>query len=170
MFNVNDTVKYGVNGVCKIVDISYQNFCGDDEEEEYYILKPLYSQNSTFFVPTHNENLVSKMHKIMSENEIYDLIHEIPSCNAEWIDDNKARQESYNNIIVNGSRKDVIGLIRTLHTKKRQLEDERKKMHAADEKIMQDAQRMINDEFAAVLNIRPAEVPEFIESNLNKNK
>lgn len=166
MFNVNDTVKYGVNGVCKIVDISYQSFCGSDAE--YYVLKPLNSEDSTFFVPTQNENLVSRMHKIMSENEVYDLIDEIPSCHAEWIDDNKRRHEQYNNIISNGTRKDVIGLIRTLHTKKQQLEDERKKMHVADEKLMKDAEKMINEEFAAVLNIKPAEVPEFIELNLIK--
>ena len=41
-------------------------------------------------------------------------------------------------------------------------------MHVADEKLMKDAEKMINEEFAAVLNIKPAEVPEFIELNLIK--
>ena len=59
MFQVNDMVLYGTNGVCKVVDIDERD-CGG-RMVEYYILKPIYAANSTIFVPVNNEKLTSMM-------------------------------------------------------------------------------------------------------------
>ena len=55
MYQVNDTIIYGMNGICKIVDITSKSFSG--KKSEYYILKPMNSQASTIYVPVKNETL-----------------------------------------------------------------------------------------------------------------
>ena len=67
MFQVNDMVLYGTNGVCRVVDIDERD-CGG-RMVEYYILKPIYASNSTVFVPVNNEKLTSKMRYVLTEAE-----------------------------------------------------------------------------------------------------
>lgn len=45
MFQVNDMVSYGTSGVCELTAIEERD-CGG-KMVEYYILKPVYSSNST---------------------------------------------------------------------------------------------------------------------------
>ena len=49
MFNIDDIVKYGINGVCKIVTIEEKNLMGT--KKNYLVLKPLNGDKSTFYVP-----------------------------------------------------------------------------------------------------------------------
>ncbi len=165
MFNVNDVVKYGANGVCRIVDICTQSFGNGDTE--YYILRPVRAKDSTYFVPTQSEALVSKMQNLLSAEDVYSLIDDIPCCEAEWIDNDKKRAEEYSSVIASGNRRSIIGVIRAIHSRKNLLEGMNKRLHVADDKLMRDAERIINDEFATVLGIEPCEVNTFITNRLN---
>ena len=76
MFQVNDMVLYGTNGVCELVGIEKRD-CGG-RMVEYYILKPFYTNNSTVFVPVNNKKLTSKMRHVLTKEEIDQMIAEIP--------------------------------------------------------------------------------------------
>ena len=167
MFKVNDIIKYGSNGVCRIVDISTQTF--DDKDAEYYILRPIRAKDSTYFVPVQNETLVSRMHMLLTTEDLYSLIRDIPTCEAEWIDNDKKRMLEYSSVIVSGDRRNIIGVIRALYHRKTLLEKDNKRLHVADERLLKDAERIIHDEFAVVLNIEPSEVSAFIARNLENN-
>ncbi len=73
MFQINDTVMYGIHGVCRIDDITTKEFMGTTKE--YYVLKPVNDFTATLYVPMHNEKTVGKMRKILSKQE------EIPLTN-----------------------------------------------------------------------------------------
>ena len=60
-YPINDTVFYGSEGVCRIVDIVKRRFQG--QTEEYYVLQPVYNENSTIYVPIRNEALIGKMRR-----------------------------------------------------------------------------------------------------------
>ena len=167
MFKVNDVVKYGANGVCRVVDISVMTF--GDNDAEYYILQPLRARESKYYVPTQSETLVARMQMILSEDDVYALIKDIPSCSFGWVDNDKKRLETYSAVISSGNRHDIIGVIRTLYGKKCDLEKSGKRLHVADERLMKDAERIIHDEFAAVLNIEISEVGAFIAQNLEQS-
>lgn len=168
MFKIDDIVRYGTNGVCKITDITVKSFCGEDLE--YYVLCPVTNKNNTFFVPVSNERLVARMQYILSSGEIHSIIEHIDEYAVEWISDDKERRAKFGEIIERGNRREIIGLIRTLYSKRAELDSLKKKMHLSDERLMYDAERMINDEFSAVLGILPAEVPEFIRQKLDKSR
>lgn len=164
MYNVNDSVLYGKQGVCKIKNIVTENFTG--KPVEYYTLEPAFSDNTVIYVPVESEELVAKMHKILSAEEIDRLINEVKDTDTIWYDDEKERKAKYNEIISKGDRKEILRLIHTLYLNKKKREAEGKKMYVSDEKTMKEAEKLIYEEFAAVLNIKPGQVVEYIVNKM----
>ena len=52
MFQINDTVAYSTNVVCKIENITMKEFMGTTKE--YYVLKPVNDNAATLDVPVYN--------------------------------------------------------------------------------------------------------------------
>lgn len=75
MYRVNDTVVYGAQGVCRIADITKRDIGG--MPMDYYVLKPVYDDNSTLFVPISNDKLTAKMRPdiFTGRNQGTDQIH-----------------------------------------------------------------------------------------------
>ena len=48
MFQINDTVVYGAQGVCRIEEISKREMAG--KAMEYYVLKPVYAVSCGLFL------------------------------------------------------------------------------------------------------------------------
>lgn len=112
-YQINDTVLYAANGICKITEITKQEFCG--EYKEYYTLKPLYDTRSTIDVPLNNEVLTGKMRRVLCVEEIYDLIRRMPHENEIWIEEEVVRKVRYKEILGRGDPSELVRLIKTLH-------------------------------------------------------
>lgn len=160
MYHINEIVLYGNEGVCKIEDIMTRQFA--DKTVEYYVLKPVYSQSSTIYVPIDNEDLTEKMKRIMTSQEIMELIEAMPDADSIWVDNDNLRKERYKDILRNGDRKEIMQLICTLYLHQQKLKDQGKKFHAADDKFFKDAEKILYDEFAFVLGIKQEDVIPFI--------
>ena len=160
MFSKNEYIIYGSTGVCKIIDIVKKKF-GFNKEREYYILKPAYDTNA----PIDNDKI--SIRKIMTKEEVYDLIKTMPDNETIWIDDMNLRKETYNEILKKGNKKDIVKLIKTLYMEKLRKKEEGKKLNAGDEKIMNEAEKLLHEEFALVLNIKVDEVLPFILGELS---
>ncbi len=52
-FLIGDTVSYGIHGVCLVEDIKTMDFGAAGEM--YYVLKPIYDNKSTVYVPCEKE-------------------------------------------------------------------------------------------------------------------
>lgn len=165
MFQVEDIVLYGNEGVCKIIDICSRMF--RDKEMEYYVLKPIYTQNATVYVPKGNEDLVNQMKKILSKEEILALIEQVSQSDLEWIDNDNLRKEKYRNIIKSGDRLEMMKLVKILYQHQQKLKKIGKKFHANDDKIFKEAEKILYDEFAYVLNIQQEEVIPFIAKQID---
>ncbi|MEI3037019.1 MAG: CarD family transcriptional regulator [Oscillospiraceae bacterium] len=112
-YTVGDMVLYSVHGICRIEDKTQRDFGG--QKQEYYMLKPVYTPDSTFFVPVNNENMVSKMRQILSGEEIKKLIREMPGENFSWIEEEAARKERYQQILSDGDRTELVRMIKALY-------------------------------------------------------
>lgn len=119
MFNVNDTILYGTHSICKITDITEQKF--NRSTNKYYILQPLHNASSTIYVPMDNEKLIAKMRRILSEEEIYELIKAMPDKNGAWIENKNERNEYFRSILSNGDRAEIIKLIKIIYQHKEEL-------------------------------------------------
>ena len=157
MFQINDTVVYGAQGVCRIEEISKREMAG--KAMEYYVLKPVYDSNSTLFVPVSNDKLTAKMRRVSSPEEIVALISSMPGENAEWI-------ENENEPIARGNRRELIQIIKSLYLHQQKLQEKGKRLHLADDRIFREAERMLYDEFALVLHIKREQVLPFILQQL----
>ena len=95
------------------------------------------------------------------------MIDDMPEDSFEWIVNDKERGEPFRNILEEGSRKDVVKLIRTLYLRKKELSERGKKLRSSDEAMMQRAEKLLFGEFAWVLGISPSEVTGFISERVS---
>ena len=156
MFSNNDIVLYGTEGVCRVSSTVEKNFAG--RIVKYYVLKPIYKENSTVFIPTDNELLLSKVRQILSEDEVNDIIQSMPDESPMWIDDNNARKAKYKEIILSGNPRELVRLIKALYLHQQEQQLNGKKFHIADERLLKDAEKLLYDEFAVALKITPQQV------------
>lgn len=164
MFQINDTVVYGVHGVCKIENITMKEFMG--ETKEYYILKPVNDSTTTLYVPKHNEKLTDKIRKILSEQEVYHLIKTMPEKETLWFQNENERKEQYKKVIARGDHGELIGMIKAIYFQKQKREEEGKHLYISDERFLKEAERILYDEFQYVLNIKKEDVLPLIFSKI----
>lgn len=163
MFSINDTVMYSTVGVCRVEGVSALAL--GRESKDYYVLRPLSNGGSTVYIPVDNEQLLSKVRKVITRDELSDLL----SCDiaAEWIDDSTARSAAYSDIIKSGDRSRIIGIILTLTNRRRSLSGTGRKLRISDERALRDCERIIGDEVAYVLGISTEKAIDYIKDNVN---
>lgn len=163
MFEIGDIVMHGNNGACRISDIRSCSFAGMPART-YYILNPVYDKESTFYVPVDNDKI--RLRKLLAKSDVYDLIKIMPDDGTPWIDNDAERNTAFTDIIRRGDHTELIKLIKTLYNKREEVRDTGRKFHVNDERAMRDAEKMLYEEFALVLNIDPDEVIPYITERL----
>ena len=166
MFNIGDTVIYKSEGVCKISEITERDFSGT--RANYYVLRPIYKETARVYVPVDNEFLTSKMKKVLSSEEIDEVLTDLKNSPPFWISDPDLRRQYYKDISSSGNRKKILGAV--IEIKKRQIPANKnaKKPHIFDLQFMRDHEKVILEEFALTLGIKPGEALEYIEKELQK--
>ncbi|MGN1467614.1 MAG: CarD family transcriptional regulator [Ruminococcus sp.] len=165
MYNVNDTVVYGSQGVCKITSITEKNLNG--EIKKYLVLKPVYDERNTIFVPLDNQLLYSRLHKVLSAEEVNRIIDDIPSEDFLWVENETERKDCYKKILSGGNRQEISRMIKTLRYHRIQQQKSGKKLHSSDERFLKEAEKLLYDEIAVVLNMNPDDVLPFIKQKLS---
>ena len=161
MYQIGDMVLYGMEGVCEITGKEHRATAG--VEGDYYVLKPVENGQSTVWVPAGNPQLVHKMRKLLSAQEVYQLIHKMASQPVmPWEDNDRARRDHFQGILRSGDRISLISMIRTLYLHQQELAAKGKKLHLSDEKQMKEAEKQLHEEFAHVLHIDREQVVPFI--------
>lgn len=162
MYGIGDRVVYGAFGVMEIVDVVEQTFGG--ESKEYYVMREYSSQSSSLtYVPLDNELLLSQMKPLLTEEEIVEAIRLAKAAvPLEWVEDNRARSEKYKKMLSTADRALLLAMIETVYQTGLKREAEGKKNYIADENSMNRAIKLISTEFALVLGIPEADVPEYV--------
>ena len=166
-FDIGEHVSYGINGMCNIEDIRPMQLSQSVEKMMYYILRPESNPKSTIFVPVNNQKLVSKMRELMTKDEINAMLVRMKDRTLEWEKDVRFRTESFHEILSNGVNQDLILMIRCLHRKRQELVQLGKKLPARDSKTLKTAERLVEEEFAHVLQIKCEEVSDYIRDVLD---
>ena len=167
MYSKDDIVMYATQGVCRITDITTKEICG--RTIEYYVLKPIYSETALLYVPVANQKVTSKLRRVLSKDEIIELIQSLRSTEVLWIENEQQRKEKYKELIDGSDRRGLIEMIKSLYIHQKMLNEQGKKLHLVDERFFKEAEKILYDEFALVLNIKTDEVIPFIASQLEIN-
>lgn len=151
MFQVNDVIIYGTQGVCKIAGTEEKSVSGT--KRMYFVLKPVSDKGATIFVPTDNQVVLKKMRRLLTKDEIHALIDSMPKENAVWVTDENARKERYKEVLASGDHLELIKMIKAIYAHKKQREAEGKRLHMSDERFFKDAEQTLYNEFQYVLDI-----------------
>ena len=160
MYNIDDVVVYGTEGICKITGITEMKFGG--ERSEYYILAPVEKEENTVYVPKNNEKVLKRMRKILSADEANKLLDSLPMEPMEWIPNDRERVTVFKDIILTGKPEEVFRMVSTLYHKQSDQLAIGKKLHASDERFLRDAEKMLFNEIGYALKIKPQEVLSII--------
>jgi len=166
MYKVNDIVRYGINGICKIVAIEEKVLLGTSKM--YFVLKPINEDKSTYYVPADNQKILGKIHRVLSESEIHQLIDSIPDQKPIWVDNERERKEAYKKIITNANHAELIRMIKAIYAQKQIREENSRKLHISDERFLKDAVKLLNNEFQYVLKLSEDELMEYIFERIEK--
>ena len=162
---IGEVVLYAGNGVCEVAEITDMDF--GSGKEKYYVLKPVFSKSNTFFIPAGNENMLAKIRRILTKEEIDKTIAALDKEENIWIDDEVSRKSEYKRILNSGNCLDIIRMIHALYLHREKLKNSGKRLHLFDEHTLKDAENILYDEFAYSLGIEKESVPEYISGHLN---
>lgn len=154
MFQTNDTIRYGTEGVCVIADVKEMEFAG--VTGVYYVLRPVHRQSATVFVPLENQKLLSKMQPLLTRQEILQAVQADPET-LDWKKADQERRAHYHEVLGGGNRRQLIRLVKALYQRRATA-----KLYAADERFLKEAERILTDEFSYVLDLEPEQVPAFL--------
>lgn len=166
MYQVGDLVLYGTTGVCRVTDVSMATLPGLPGEQLYYTLSPLYQQ---CVIQTPAENGKVFMRPIITREEAERLIALIPTIQAEprYGKANTELVEHYASAIRTHDCEDLVELTMSIYAKKLELEEQKKKFGAVDERFMRQAEDLLFGELAAALGIQRDEVPAYIAAKVD---
>ncbi|MGN0976360.1 MAG: CarD family transcriptional regulator [Gemmiger sp.] len=164
MFQVGDTVTYGTSGACRIMAEETKTIGG--QAMTCLILKPVYDSSLTITVPTGSEAAKAKMHPLMTREEAFALIREMPQQADDYEADPALRREFYNDVLRSGDRHKLVRMIKSIYRYKQERLATGKHLATFDENAMREAETMLYTEFAMVLGIQPADVIPFVQQQL----
>ena len=166
MFKINDYIVYGPMSVCKIIDIIEEEnpYIG---LKSYYVIQPVYSDKSTIIkIPVDSKKVF--MRHLISQREVLSIIESIPNLKVLDINNDKQRSQQFKSIIKSSICSDLAQLIKSININEQEKLSSVKKLSKTDEDFKKTAKKLINEEFATVLNIPVEEVSSFILNHLPK--
>ncbi len=165
MLKVNDIVLYGSAGACRVTDFCKKRIAGEDHD--YAVLETQAAPITTIYLPLENKVLMGKIKPVLSREQMLRMIREIPTLDAPWIEDQEQRKLQYREALSGCDRIDLVRLVKTLYARQEEQRGQGRKLHSADERAFREAQRMLHNEIAFVLQISPDEVPALISAELS---
>ncbi len=167
MFQIGDVVVYTTYGICKVENIIDMNFNGN--LTKYYVLVPLSEAKTELTIPVENPITIARLHGLLSENEITEIIDQIPYLEPFWIMNDNERKKAFSDIIKRGNRKDTLQMLKSVKKHQLSLKDKVRKLHACDEQVMHDAEKLIVDEFSYVLGKEKVEIYNVVNDKIIKS-
>lgn len=149
MFQVNDVITYGAQGVCKIIGTEEKMMGG--KKRNYFVLQPVREKSATIFVPMDNMLALNKMHRLLTKAQVYKLIDFMRTEDTAWEENENARRELYKSILAKGDHGELIRMIKSLYIQKKAREAAGKRLHMSDERYFKDAEQILYNEFQYVL-------------------
>lgn len=159
MFNIGDTVVYGSQGVCKIDCVETKQI--GKQSADYYVLKPLFNDSTSLFVPVNNDKLTSKIRDVLTKAQLDDFVKKIPDIELLTYTDENQKRELYK-LKLSESIESLAAIIKTIRHEKDFRKQNNKKLNIGDEQTLRKAEQLFYNEIAFVLSVEPEKVKDII--------
>ncbi len=160
MFKMGDIIVYGAQGVCKIESIESKQI--GKQTTDYYVLKPIFNENTAVFVPVNNELLASKMQDVLTKSQAKELAEKVADIDIIEAKDETQKRELYKAILSSSDREKLIALIKTIRLERDARRQNNKKLNINDEQTLRKAELLLYNELAFVYGVEPDEAKNLI--------
>lgn len=165
MYEIGSYIVKNVNGVCKVEDIVEMDVMSTGQEKKYYLLIPTEDKTGKVYVPVEGAEKCTR--EIMTEEEVYSLINNIPKIDEIWIDNEKQREIRYKEALRSRNPEMLVGIIKMIYLRNSNRMKQGKKNTVTDERYFKLAEEYLYSEIAIVLNRDKKEVPLLIKNIIN---
>ena len=150
VFRVGQRVRYGQAGVCEIREIARLDMGAG--AASYYVLSPLFKRGSTVYVPCDNAELTGRMSPLLTPEEIHSVLKRAETEERAWNRDFRKRSEESRLALQSNDRLDALLMIKSILAHKKELVRQGKHIHTTDDYFLRDAEQLVYNEIAFVLN------------------
>ncbi len=169
IFEPGEYVVYGKVGVCTVEGRQMLAF-GAVGGGEYYVLHPQTDPGSSIYVPCENEKLTGRLRQLLTPAEIDSLLRNSSDQDELiWLEDRNERHSAFHRILTGDDRSQVLRLIRCLYTRKQEKVSQGKHLSMADEAVLMEGIRLVEEEFSVALHIPRREVEAYIRSRIEED-
>ena len=161
MFAKGTKIMYGNTGVCEVMDYATPDLPGMPRGTKYYVLRPLF-QSGTIYCPVEQPKVF--MRPVMSREEAEELVALIPTISVEPSHTGRLQElsEHYRSIIGTHSTTDLVEIIKSVYSKKREAEAAGRRVSQMDDRYMKLAEELLHGELSVALDIPKDEVKDYI--------
>lgn len=160
LLKIGDVVVYGAQGICKIDGFDTKVI--GKTNVKYYVLKPIFNENTAVFVPVENASLTAKMQSVLTKSQANELIGKIDDIDIIKTASENQKREQYKAILSSNDRKELISLIKTIRFERDTRRQNGKKLNISDEQTLRKAEILLYNELAFVYGAAPEEVKNII--------
>lgn len=166
MFKIGDFVIKANSGICRIDDIGYLDISAANKERLYFFLSPLSETNSKLYVPTDRED--SGLRKVITEEEAWKIIEQIPNIDEAWISDDKQREQKYKEAIQSCDLIRLVSIIKSMYHRKQQRTAQGKKNTSVDEHFFKVAENNLYTELAFAIGKKREDMRDIIAERIEE--
>ena len=164
MFQINDYVFYGVNGVCQIDDICTEPFEGAPAGLLYYVLHTLSEPRQTIFNPVTNDKV--RMRLVMTKEDAEGFFSLLPTIPPLEGDSAKRLRDSYIAAMKSGEPFEWGRVMRTYRARMHLANAKLTRVTDAERNFYESACRLLAVEIGLVLSRPISEVEAQLQSAL----
>lgn len=152
MYQIDDMVVCGSNGVCQIIEIGSLAIMGKAaRDRKFYTLRPSFDSSGRVYLPVDCDE--SSIRPMLTAAEVNHLLEEIPNLTCLEITDEKRREVEYKAAINSSDPFMLIRSLKTMNARRNNRLENGKKSTAIDERYSKIAEQRLYDEISLVLNI-----------------
>ena len=164
MFVIGEYVIHANNGICQVREVTQLNPTGS--KKDYYLLVPLGEKGSKIYTPVSNDNVAVR--RVMTEEEAWELIDDIPNIDELWVDNDKIREARYKESVRSSDCRELVKIIKALYFRKQRRLSEGKKSTATDDKYFKIAEENLYSELTFAIGKEKDDMKELIADRIGE--
>lgn len=167
MFEIGEHVIKANNGICKIEEITKLDLLDDGNFRPYYVVVPLDEKGSRLFVPVDTASNVLRY--VIDETSAWEIINSIPDIPEPIFENEKVRELKYKEAIKSCDPRTLVGIIKSMYTRKKQRIEQGKKSFAIDDHFFKLAENSLYSELAFATGKEKQDIEKLITDIIENN-
>ena len=144
MIEEGSYVRYGSNGIFKVVEIIRQRSMDGVVEDWYKLASDKGGVTTSISTKATNPSI----RPVLTQKEIIKLIHEMPNIPDIWCDDKRLRMDQYRAVMDSNDMYELVQIIKSIYLAKQKKESDGKHLSEKDKEVFDNAEQLLFEEIS----------------------